>query len=304
MPASTVNQTLTNYARGIAQDRASALANFIAPIVITGVAQGQFKRFSDKNAFQAFETDRAIGGPARRVDFAADDPSFNCRPQALEIPIDDHERDQAGDSDPLSLEQAKIETLVSSATVSHEAKVLSLVRASVSATGGLGVWSSDTVDPVEELDSLIEAIANDIGQMPNRIAFGLGAWRVFRNHPKVLSRQPGAALIGVNNSQASQMLLNPGIEIRVGTLGRDTAKFGKAKSATNIIGADIFVFFGSDNPTTYDASFAKTFITRGGGVDAVRQYRDEKARSDIYAVDWSEDIQVVSPICGRRLTIS
>jgi hypothetical protein len=33
-------------------------------------------------------------------------------------------------------------------------------------------------------------------------------------------------------------------------------------------------------------------------------YRDEKSRSDVLAIDWSNDIQVVGPACGRRLTIS
>jgi hypothetical protein len=41
-----------------------------------------------------------------------------------------------------------------------------------------------------------------------------------------------------------------------------------------------------------------------GGVDVVRTYRDDAARSDILAVDWSEDIRVTSPVCARKLTAS
>jgi hypothetical protein len=302
--ASTVSQTLTNYARGIAQDRASALAEFIAPTVPVGSATGKFKSFNDKNAFQVVATDRAIGGEAKRLEFAATDPDYNCAPQALEIAIDDHERELAGEGDPLGLERAKIETLVTSAVVSHEDKVFTAIKAAVAAVGSKGVWSSASNDPVKELDEQIEAIAIETGMMPNRIVFGVGAWRVFRNHDKVIARQPGAALIGVTNAQAAQMLLNPGVEIRVGVLSKDTAKFGAAKSASNIVGAEVFLYYASGAPTLYDASFAKTFRTRNGGVEAVRQYRSERNRSDILAVDWSEDIQVVSTACVRRLTIS
>ena len=89
--ASTVNHTLTNYARGIAQDMSSALANFLAPEVPVTSSTGQYKDYSDKNAFQVYDTSRAIGGPAKRIEFAASDPTYNCKPQALEIPIDDND---------------------------------------------------------------------------------------------------------------------------------------------------------------------------------------------------------------------
>jgi hypothetical protein len=306
MPAtsSAVVQTLTNYARGIAQDRSSALAEFLAPTVPVASATGKFKQFNDKNAFQVVDTSRAIGGEARRLEFLASDSDYNCAPQALEIAIDDHERELAGDADPLGLERAKIDTLVTSAVISHEDRVLAKIKTAVAAVGAKGVWSSSSNDPVKELDEQIEAIAIETGMMPNRIAFGIGAWRVFRNHDKVIARQPGAALIGVTNAQAAQMLLNPGIEIRVGVLSKDSAKIGATKSATNIVGAEVFLFYSSTTPTQYDPSFAKTFRTRSGGVESVRTYRADRNRSDILAVDWSEDIQVVSTACVRRLTIS
>ncbi len=306
MPAtsSVVSQTLTNYARGIAQDRASAIAEFLAPTVPVAAATGKFKSFNDKNAFQVIDTSRAVGGEAKRLEFAASDVDYNCRPQALEIAIDDHEREAAGEGDPLGLERAKIDTLVVSAIASHEDKVLTAIKNGVSAVSQKGVWSAGSNDPVTEIDEQIQAIAIETGMMPNAIAFGIGAWQIFRNSPKVIARQPGAALIGVTHAQAAQMLLNPGIEIRVGVLSKDAAKIGATKNATNIVGAEVFIFLRSPNPTLYDPSFAKTFRTRSGGVESVRTYRSDRNRSDILAVDWSEDIQVVSTACVRRLTIT
>ena len=303
MKTNQVNQTLTNFASGIAQDTASALARFICPIVPTGVTNGQYKKFSDKNAFQLHDTSRALGGPRKRIEFNAEDPTFNCKPQALEIPIDDHERDGAGDMQS-RMEEAKIRTLVIAANLSHEKKVFDLIRAGKAATAGLGEWSNAAKDPIAELDSEIEAIATETGMMPNRFVLGLGAWRVLKNHPKVLSRQPGSSNQGVTLEQLAGMLLNPAIEIRIGVLSRDTAKFGTGKTATNIVGAESFIFYGSDAADVYDPSFAKCFTTTPSLVNSVRQYRDEKAASDVHYLDWSEDIQVVSPICGRRITLS
>lgn len=299
---SSINPTLTNYAQGIAQDRASAIADFLAPIVPVPASMGQYKRFNEKNNFQIYNTARGIGGPATRIKFEADDPTYNCKPQALEIAIDDAERAAAGQGDPLGLEQAKIDTLISSVVLAREDKVVTAVKNGLVAVSGKGEWSNAANDPVAELDAVILEIAIATGMMPNAIAFGIGAWQIFRNHPKVIERQPGAALIGLTTDQAMQMLINPGMEMRVGVLSKDSTKWGNTKNAGNIVGAEVFVFLRSRNPTLFDPSFAKTFMSGLGGVTSVREYRDEP-HSDVYIVDYAEDIQVVSTTCARRLSI-
>lgn len=300
----SANPTLTAYAAGLAQDLASALAEFIAPTVEVPSTLGQYKKFDDKNAFQIYNTARALGGPAKRIEFETTDPSYNCRPQALEVPIDDSERDAADAADPIKLDESKIKTLVSSTTISHEDKVITNTIGAVPAEGGLGVWSDETADPVEEMDGLIEIMTTTCGMMPNRLALGIGAWKVIRSHPKVIARQPGASVIGLTPEQFASMLLNPKIEVRIGVLSKDTTKFGKAKSASNIVGARLLLFIGSESPTQYDPSFAKTFTGKRGGITQVRTYRDDTHRSDIHAVDWSEDIQVTGLACGKRVDVS
>lgn len=306
MPASAAkrNAYLSNYASGLAQDRSKSLANFIAPIVSVGIASGQFKKYSSKNDFQVLDTSRAVGGTRKRIEFAATDPFFNCVPQGLETSIDDYERKLAGESGVVALQESKIRNLVGAAGTSHEKKVFDIVKAAKAATGSVGVWSNASNDPVAEIDAQIEAIATETGLMPNRIIFGLGAWRVFRNHALVKARQPGADLIGLTTDQAVRMMLNPQMECRIGILSSDTTKFGANKNAVNIVGGEVFVFYASDTPDQFDASFAKTFATTDSMIDGVREYREEQASSDIYFVDWTEDIQVVAGECGRRITLS
>ena len=306
MPASaaTINTTLTNYAQGFSQDRANTLASFIAPVVPTGVAHSQFKRYSEKNDFVTYDTSRAIGGERRRIDFAADDPFFNCTPQGLEVTIDDHERELAGPNR-VNLEQAKIRTVIDACHRSHEAKVFAAIKAAKAATGSVGVWSNPANnDPIDEIDAEIEAIVNATGTMPNRMVIGLAAWRAIKRHSKVIARQPGAKVVTLDTSILGGMLLNPDIEIRVGVMSRDQAKTGAAANKANIVGAEVFIFIGTDTPTQYDASFAKTFSVDGSLIGAVKEYRAERNASDVYAVDWSEDIQVVAPAAGRRITLS
>ncbi len=296
------NPTLTNYAQGYTQALDRALAEYFAPTVRVNSAIGAYKMLSDKAAFQAVNTARALGGKARRIEFSETDPTYNCQPQALEITIDDAERDGAGDEQ-APLEEGKTRTLISTAVVSHEDKVMTVAK-TLAAVGGIGQWGDEGANPIKELDAQIEAIAKDTGMLPNAIAFGLGAWNVFRNHPAVIKRFPGAAVVGVTPAQAQSLLLNPGIEVRWGILSKDLTKLGATASKTNIIGAEVFIFIRSQNPTTYDASWMKTFTVGSGSVTGVRTFRDESARSDILAVDWSEDIQITSTVAARRISIS
>ena len=304
LSTATYKETLKQYAYGVAQDVKSALADFIAPRVPVGVGTGMFKKFDDKNAFQRYDTARAVGGPATRIEFASTDGNFNCEANALEVPIDDQEREKAGDAQS-ALEEAKTRTLVINASLAREKRVFDLVKANVAAAASKGAWSSDaTANPIDEIDEQIEAIDTLTGLMPNRMVIGLGAWRVLKNHANVIARLNGSADKSVSLDAFAGMLLNPQIEIRVGIMSIDANKMGKAASKSNVVGSEIFLFHGSDNPTQYDPGFAKTFSVGANSVEAVRLYREERNRSDILAVDWSEDVQVVSAICAKRITVS
>ena len=79
------------------------------------------------------------------------------------------------------------------------------------------------------LITLLKSIAKATGQLPNAILMGMTAWRRFRNNAKVIEKQPGAALIGLNQGQASAMLINPSMEIRLSTMAYDTTKEGKTR---------------------------------------------------------------------------
>ena len=304
----SVNPTLTNYASGVLNDLQSATADFLAPQVQVPATIGQYKAYDDKNAFQVHDTARGVGGPARRIFMDVSEPTYNCLPQALEITIDDSERDAAGTLNPLDLEQAKVKTLVQSSVLSHERHVITTVNAAVAANGDtvgggvMGTWAAAGTDPVVQIDYLIESIAKTTRQLPNAILMGMTAWRRFRNNAKVIEKQPGAALIGLNQGQASAMLINPSAEIRLSTMAYDTTKQGKTRSNSFVNGDDVYIFVRSASPTIYDPSALKTFAGGRGGVSAVREYRDESSRSDIYAVDWSRDVKVTSAISIARIT--
>lgn len=298
---STYKETLRQYAFGVAQDVKSSLADFIAPRVPVGVGSGQFKIFNDKDAFQIYDTRRAVGGPATRIEFDADDGTFNCEANALETPIDDTERERAGENDS-ALEEARTRTLVINASLAREKRVFDLIKSKVSAAVTWNHAGDD--DPIALIDAQIQAIANDTGLLPNRMVIGLGAWAWLKNNKAVLDRHVHTDAKAVSLDGLAAMLLNPQMEIRVGLMSYDKAKKGKAADKENVVGSEIFLFHGNDNPTQFDPSFAKTFSIGSNSVESVRTYREERNRSDILAVDWSEDVRLVSTLCAKRISVA
>jgi hypothetical protein len=293
-------QYLTDYAKGIGFNAVDIASRILAPEVTVGSPIGKFKKFDDKNAFQAPDTSRALGGTARRLEFNGTDGDYNCQPQALEIGIDDAER---ADGDQVGLEQAKIKTVVNSAIRAHGKKVYDKAAAGLAAAA-TPAWSTPTSgNPIADLNTQIAAIVDDTGEMPTHIVMGVTGWRYFVQHDKVADKFK-SGVVSPATVAAASLLLAPGIEIIVSPLVVDTAKPGAAKSTAQVFGANIFLLISSPSPSIYDPSFMKTFRTQQGGVESVRMYRDDSARSDIYAVDWSEDIQVVSTASARRLTVS
>lgn len=306
MPSTSysANPALTSYAKLIAPDLTKGAADFIAPSVQVPATLGHYKAYNDKQAFQNYDTRRGVGGKAKRMLVDSTDPTYNCEANSLEYAIDDIQRAQAGVGDPLGQEKAGIQALLSNAAISHEKQVFDTIASGVSAVGGVGVWSNNSNNPITELNAQIEALATLTGRMPNRILFGLTAFRIYTGNTNVLSYFPGAPVITVDSMTEKGLLINPEIEMKVAHMPFDSNKMGKAASKSQIAGSEVYIFFASSAPNLLDPSFAKTFRGGEGGVTQVRQYRDEGVRSDVFAVDWSVDIQITSSISAKRITVS
>ena len=96
----------------------------------------------------------------------------------------------------------------------------------------------------------------------------------------------------------------PECQIEIGGLVYNSAKRGATQSKTRILGSDVWIYYNSASPDMEDPSFAKCFTTGAGGVQTVRTYRDESARSEVLAVDWNREFKVTNSQAVKRLTVS
>src|ERR1044071_2739927 len=119
----TLNYQLTTFAQGHMNDtrRTMELAERLAPTVQVPGSSGQYKQFNDANSFQLYNTARALGGDPLRIEFAADDAFYNCKPQALEVTVDGEERRQAGEENSIAqqlLDEGKVKALLNGVSLS------------------------------------------------------------------------------------------------------------------------------------------------------------------------------------------
>jgi len=303
-----LSQGLTDYAFQIYPDYKNVLAeaDFLAPRVITGAKKGSFSKFDTKQAFIAYDTQRSIGGPRRRIKFAGSTVDFNCKPHALEVGLDDTEVES--DAARPMQERAKVRTLLSNYSNSRFKRVWDYITTSgnytATAVTNAGKFSVANVDPIERLDAVIAEFVARTGMMPNRGIISLNDWITLRNHPEVIKRQPGAANIGINLAQLSAMLAIP-VEFKVSKAYLGTTGFG---SATDVKAAKVLgyamIFNASDMPTQEDPSAWKTFQPNSTPFDSVQMYRDNTCSSDIYFIEQQEDIQCASALLATLITIS
>ena len=312
--AATLNYQLTAYAQGLWNDISDVikLAERLAPTTPVAGASGQFKKFDDKNSFLPEKTARALGADPVLISFNANDDSYSCRPQALEVRVDLAE-DQAagsfgGDVATNLLDQGKIRALLNKVALSHVLDVTNVVLANTTAQSGVGTWSDPGIDPIDQINAQLLAIANDCGSMQNvKLTMDLGVWNTLRSHPKVKSRAlfgAASALASISLDQLSAALLYP-VDIMPANVVYDTARLNQTGSKARALSGVCLVHYSVPNATIYDPSAFKSFtVGQAGFLGSVRTYEAPNQLWRGHLVDWSRDIKQTSSLSMRRINVS
>lgn len=297
--APTYNSYLSTLAQAAVADQAESIAGFLFPPVQVPTPIGSYKKREIDNAFRIYDTKLSRGSAPTQILVNAEDAFWNCKPNALEVSNWQFDLDQEGGDD---FREDNLQELISSQLVTREYEAVKLFQSAVTATSGAGVWKAGSGDVLAELDQAILRIHAAIGRMPTRIAFGLTAWSVAKNHASVIKR-----VSGIQTNMAIQAfaecLIFPGIEIRVGGVPAQAAKPGKTADKAEILGNDIIIFYGQDAPTRSDMSAGKDFTLEAGGPEVhTIENEDEMVTKD--RLLWSTDRQVACPAAAARIVVS
>jgi hypothetical protein len=309
--SASLNYQLTTFAQGHMNDLADAraLAERLAPSTPVPGSSGQFKKFADKNSFLPEDTARALGGDPKLLAFSASDDTYSCKPQALEVRVDQAEIDAAGSGagalGQQLLREGKVAALLNKAALSHSVQVVTAVLAAVTAQAARGVWSNPDIDPIDQLDEQLLALSQDCGSASNiKLTLDVGAWSALRSHPKVKARASFVQVGGITRDQLAGILLFP-VDVFIANLVKDAAPLGVTVSKTRVLASECLIHYSVPNATLYDPSPFKTFtVGMGSPFSGVRSYNAPNGLWEGHLIDWSRDIKQTASLAMRRLTIS
>lgn len=309
--SATLNYQLTAYAQGLWNDLADVvkLAERLAPTTPVPGATGQFKKFDDKNSFLPEKTARAIGGDPTLVAFSATDDTYNCKPQALEVRVDKIERQQAGTEGGEAaiqlLDEGKIKALLNKVALGHVLDVVTYVLANTTAVAARGNWSNPDIDPIDQLDEQLLAIAQDCGSTQNiKVTMDIASWNALRNHPKVKTRTQFTQIANISLDQLNSALIFP-VDLMAANVVYDTTRLGQTASKARALSSVCLVHYSVPGATVYDPSAFKNFtVGPGAPVGNVFTYQAPNQLWTGHLVDWSRDIKQTSSLSVRRLNIS
>jgi hypothetical protein len=312
--SATLNYQLTAYAQGLWNDLGDVikLAERLAPTTPVPGAAGQFKKFDDKNSFMPEKTARALGADPVLIAFNASDDSYSCKPQALEVRVD-KEEDQAagmdgGDVQASLLDQGKIRALVNKVALSHVLDVCNAVLNNTSPQSGVGTWSDPNVDPIDQLNAQLLAIAQDCGSTQNvKITMDLSVWNTIRTHPKVKARAlfgAGATVASISIDQLNSALIFP-VDIMPANVIYDTTRLNQTSAKARALQGVCLIHYSVPNATIYDPSAFKAFTVGSAGfLGNVRTYIAPNELWRGHLVDWSRDIKQTSTLSLRRINVN
>jgi hypothetical protein len=307
--SASLNVQLTNFAVGHMNDLTASLelAERLCPTVGVTGSNGQFKSFDDVNSFQVYNTSRALGGDPTRIEFSADDEFFNCKPQALEVTVDEKERQDAGEDNAVAqqlLDEGKIKALLNGIALSNLKKRVDFVLGKVVAEDGLGQWSNPAIDPIDQLDSVIVALATLCGNSSLiNVTMSLTAWATLRNHPKSKARCNGVQAMPLTIDQVKNGLTIP-VDMKAYAISYNAAQLGQVKSKKQILVGDVLVQYSMPSPTVYDPSAFKRMSVGQNSITAVRSYMAANGLYGGHFVDYSEDLKQTSTQAMKRITLS
>lgn len=273
-----------------------SLAERLAPTVQVPGTTGQYKIFNDLNSFQVYNTRRAMGGDPTRIKFEASDGSFNCKPNALEITVDQEERRQVGEDNAIGqqlLDQGKVKALINVNGLSRLKTIVDAVLAGVAAEGGdVGKWSDPGIDPIDQLDEQLDILSKRVGSADNiKLDMDLTSWRTIRNHKLVKARCNGVQVGGISREQLVAMLAIP-VDFKVSSIVYNQKALGQAQDKKRILAGTCLLHYSVASPTQYDPSAFKTLTCgqAGSSVTAVRSWQSPNGLFDAHFIDWSEQI--------------
>lgn len=173
------------------------IADLIFPVVNVGKQSNQYTVWSREDRLRIHDTKRAPATEAKRIYESVSTGTYFAKNYALKssVPIEDFKN-----ADPIfldNLNEGKVQLVLDGLLLDWEVRQANQVTSgsNVGTYTAIGsAWTGSGADPLGDMNTMIDNVHYSTGVRPNRVTFGLKAWKPFRRHSTVRN-----IIFGTNN---------------------------------------------------------------------------------------------------------
>jgi len=246
------------------------IADMLCPIVDVPNISGQIPIFNVADQRRIEKDYRAPGTPARRIVRNVSSDSFLCVNHALATGVNIEDLNNA---DPIYVQKlfnGGAQFLKGQLMLNYENRVALQVNSTSNVGSSAAVssaWTDYTnSDPLSDLNTAIDNVQDTTGVRPNRLTFGITAWRNCRRNDNVRNLIYGTNNGGgyISREQIAQVLEVE--QVLVGGAYKNTAAEGQDESLSKVWNNNVLVSYSPQNPSIWDPSFMYGFRWSVNGI--------------------------------------
>lgn len=290
-----IDQLLTNMAIGYRPE--GFIADMIFPTVQVGKQSDLYSIFSRADALRRQDTKRAPGTRAKQIHRDVSSDSYFANNYALSMAL---VLEDKANMDPIFVSQLankRAQYILDHLLLDWEVRVASQVTSTsnVGSSSSVGSAWNGAGDPLGDVNQAIDNVYDSTGKAPNRVTFGLPAWRAFRRDATVRNLIFGVDNGGMYPSRQQVADLLEVEHVLVGGGFRNTGEEGVAESLTNIWNDNCLVSYAPNNPDVEVPSFGYNFRWSAPGLPEMvveRHPYDSRTKSEDIEAGYYQDEKI------------
>ncbi len=292
-----VDRLLSQMAIGFADN--SVIAGTIAPVVPVDKQGDIYSVFSRADAFRTEDDKRSPGTEANKITRTISSDNYYAQNYALKYPITLEDRENADPVFRQNLWNDAAEYVTDKLMLSWEVRVAALVNATTNVGSSAGVASewdaAASSDPIGDITTALDNVQDLTGQRPNRLVFGLDAWRSIRRNDQILDRVFGTSFPQpfATRAQVANLLEVP--NLHVGEAYRNTANEAQAETLNKVWGDNVLCCYTPDSASRDRPSFMYSYRWSAPGLPNMQAERhpfDAKTKTEEVEVGYYQDEKI------------
>ena len=182
-----VNEALSQYAQGYAQDADSFIASQVAPVINVDNKSDVYYVGKTEH-LQLSDTARAPGSLFPQIECAVSESAYTCKGYGVEVSMG-WELPKNADA-ALDVEQENVTLAVDRLMLNSEYRTMQLMtnNSNFAQTGVADSWTETDVDPYVDIETAKADVVAACGHLPNTIFMNYNTSRVLRNNTLIKER--------------------------------------------------------------------------------------------------------------------